>query len=142
MTFLADCPVNSALKTQKAALIVFWCFHQPITVLTWWQSKHTFVISFFSSSFFHSIRHVHKYPQNRRVLLTAVNLLGILSCKPLLERKLFVQTTFSLLNRITLKLMLKERYFGNYFIMPMILNLLSFCSYSWILIWSLSLKAS
>lgn len=62
MTFSGWLLSEFCTQTLKAALIVFWCFHQPITVLAWWQPKHTFVISFFSSGFFHSIRHVHKYP--------------------------------------------------------------------------------
>lgn len=62
MTFSGWLLSEFCTQTLKAALIVFGCFHQPITVLAWWQPKHTFVISFFSSGFFHSIRHVHKYP--------------------------------------------------------------------------------
>ena len=83
MTFSGWLPSEFCTQTLKAALIVFWCFHQPITVLTWWQPKHTFVISFFSSGFFHSIRHVHKYPEDIRMLLPEANLLGIVSCKNL-----------------------------------------------------------
>ena len=45
---LADCPTNFAHSWPwRQILIVFWCFFQPITVLTVWQPKHIFVFSFF-----------------------------------------------------------------------------------------------
>lgn len=103
MTFSGWLPNKFCTQTLKAVLIVFWCFHQPITVFTWWQPKHTFVISFFSCSFFHSIRHVHKYLEDRRMLLTEANLSGIVSRKNLSLKDyslLFVPSIFPLVNHI------------------------------------------
>lgn len=115
MTFSGWLPNEFCTQTLKATLTVFWCFHQPITVFTWWQPKHTFVISFFSCIFFHSIRHVYKYPEDRRMLLTEANLSGIVSRKNLSlkgYRLFFVPSIFPLVNHMKINAKKKKKRKG------------------------------
>lgn len=106
------------------------------------EPKHTFVISFFSSSFFHSNRHVHKYPQDRRMLLTEANLLGIVSCKKLFLKDyslLFVSSIFlPLVNDTEINARKKDCIMNKWFYYTK-------CSHSakdWVVIVSLLIKAT
>lgn len=75
---LANCPAScSHSQPWRQLMIVFWCFCWPIAVLTSWQPKHTFVISFFPVHFFRSIKHAHSsFHKNRGMLLSPSGALG------------------------------------------------------------------